>query len=106
MAQRTIVTVLDDLDQSEGASTVSFGLDGRQYEIDLAEKNAKKLEKLLAPYIQAGRRVGGRSASRATGSSGRSDLQAIRMWAQAEGYEVAERGRISADLMAAYDAAH
>lgn len=48
----------------------------------------------------------GRSG-RATGStgSGRSDLGAIRAWAQANGYQLGDRGRIAATIVAAYDAA-
>jgi len=42
MAQKTLILLQDDLDGSEAAETVSFGLDGKSYEIDLSEKNAQK----------------------------------------------------------------
>ena len=85
MAQRVQVLVTDDLDGGTADETLSFGLDGRAYEIDLNAKNAAKVRKLLASYIAAGRRVGrvprqtgfGRSAS----SSGLGNAAAVRAWA-------------------------
>lgn len=41
------------------AQTVSFGLDGKTYEIDLTEKNRAELARTIAPYVKAGRRVTG-----------------------------------------------
>jgi len=38
--------------------------------------------------------------------SNREQLQAIREWAKAEGYEVSGRGRISRAIQEAFDAAH
>jgi nucleoid-associated protein Lsr2 len=108
MSKSVSVIVTDDLDGSEKAETVSFGLDGVNYEIDLGKKNRAKLERALAPFIEAGRRAprGGRrrGASRAGGSP--ADRGAVRAWARAAGLQVSERGRISADIMAQYDAAH
>ena len=43
MAQRTTVTLLDDLDQSEADETVEFGLDGVSYEIDLSAQRGDEL---------------------------------------------------------------
>jgi hypothetical protein len=57
MAQKVVVSVLDDLDGSAEASTVKFGLDGVSYEIDLSEANAERLRALLASYVENGRRV-------------------------------------------------
>lgn len=63
----------DDLDGSDDAETISFGFGGVVYEIDLGQKNRAKLEKALAPFIEAGRRVprGGRrrAADRSSGAS-------------------------------------
>ncbi|MGX1491238.1 hypothetical protein RKD41_003497 [Streptomyces tendae] len=56
MAQKVVVTLFDDIDGSEAAETIAFGLDGKSYEIDLNEANAKKLRKALAPYVEAGRK--------------------------------------------------
>jgi hypothetical protein len=105
MSKSVSVIVTDDLDGSANAETVSFGLDGVAYEVDLAEKNRTKLEKALAPFIEAGRRVpvGGRRR-RASRSGSAIDHTAVRAWARASGLKVSERGRISADIMRQYEA--
>ena len=48
MAQQVNVKFVDDLDGSDAAGTVSFGLDGKTYEIDLSDDNAAKLRDSLA----------------------------------------------------------
>ena len=66
MAQKTIVQLIDDLDQGAAEETVSFGLDGANYEIDLSAKNAAKLRDALATYVANARRSqpAGRTAQR------------------------------------------
>jgi Lsr2 len=108
MAKTVSVVVNDDIDGSPNAETVTFGLDGVTYEIDLAKKNRAKLEREFAPYIEAGRRLS-RTRGRATGSrspSPRVDRAAVRAWANEHGLKVSERGRISAAVMERYEAAH
>lgn len=108
MSRSVSVTITDDLDGSENAETVSFGFGRVTYEVDLGKKNRARLERALAPFIEAGRRVPGsrrrRAASRPGGSS--ADRTAVRAWARAAGLKVSERGRISADIMRQYEAAH
>jgi hypothetical protein len=58
MASKATVIIEDDLDGSEADETLTFGLDGRSYEIDLSEKNAAKLRKVMAQYVAAGRPAG------------------------------------------------
>ncbi|UNX55266.1 Lsr2 family protein [Georgenia sp. TF02-10] len=116
MAQKVQVTLIDDTDGTEAVDTVSFGLDGVSYEIDLSEENAQALRDALAPYVANARRETGRRRSRtprgggAGGAGGRgrpvSDAGKIREWARANGYEVSERGRISADVREAYELAN
>ena len=43
MAQKVQVLLVDDLDGSEATETVTFGLDGLSYEIDLSSGNAGRL---------------------------------------------------------------
>ena len=57
MAQQTTVTLTDDLDGGKAAETVTFGLDGRVYEIDLSKKNAAALRKALGEFTASARRV-------------------------------------------------
>jgi hypothetical protein len=107
MAKTTVVTVTDDIDGSEGAETVTFGFDGHSYEIDLGDKNRKKFQKGLQPFIDSGRRVARQSTPRSTGSrTSRKDSSAIRAWAAGQGLAVSERGRIPGAVVAKYEAAH
>ncbi|MFI5593447.1 Lsr2 family protein [Amycolatopsis sp. NPDC051758] len=110
MAQKVLVEILDDIDGSAATETVQFGLDGVTYEIDLSDLNATALRDELARYVGAGRRIGGRKVRVATGqspttASDRERNQQIRAWANANGYEVSERGRLSSDVVSAYDQA-
>ena len=57
MATKTTVKLVDDLDGFEASESVAFSLDGASYEIDLSEKNAKKLRDALAAYVAHARRV-------------------------------------------------
>ena len=107
MAQKVHITLEDDLDGGDATETVSFGLDGRTYEIDLNDKNAKALRDALARYVGAARRSGGgrrTTAKRRTqvGTSARE----IRDWARSNGHKVPDRGRIPADVRDAFEAAH
>ncbi|MFI5585239.1 Lsr2 family protein [Amycolatopsis sp. NPDC051758] len=113
MAQRVHVEMVDDLDGSDASQTVPFSLDGVQYEIDLSEDNASALRDELARYVGAARRIGGRKVRLATGqslsgssssSTDRERNRQIREWAQANGYEVAERGRLSSEIIAGFEA--
>ncbi|HEU4329894.1 MAG TPA: Lsr2 family protein [Lapillicoccus sp.] len=110
MAQRVQIVLEDDLDGGVAAETVTFGLDGVSYEIDLSDKNAGKLRDGLATWIGHARRSGGRrSTGRRSGSSSassRRDLSAVRAWARANGHQVSDRGRVSAAVQEAYDKAH
>ena len=109
MAQKVQVLLVDDINGSEAAETVSFSLDGVSYEIDLTADNAKKLRSDLSSWVGHARRSGGRkNARRATTAGGarRGDLGAVREWARNNGHKVSDRGRISADILAAYDKAH
>src|SRR5690625_8015900 len=51
MAQKVKVLLIDDVDGTDAVETVSFGLDGVQYEIDLNEENAAKLRDDLANWV-------------------------------------------------------
>ena len=104
MAQHVNVSFVDDLDGGEAAGTVSFGLDGTTYEIDLSEQNLEKLRAVFAPYVDAGRRSGGPARRASARPSDRGENQAIREWAQAQGLSVSRRGRLSAEVRQAYGA--
>jgi nucleoid-associated protein Lsr2 len=116
MAQKVIVELVDDLDGtgSDDISTVTFGLDGAEYEIDLNEDNANRLRESLTDFVAAARRTGGRlkrgsalakAADRPTPAD-REQTRAIRDWARQNGYELADRGRIPSSVIEAFEGAN
>ena len=108
MAQKVHIVLVDDLDGSDATQTVSFGLDGTSYEIDLNDKNAAKLRDALSGYVGHARKVGAQSRRRARRSAagGGPSASEVREWARGKGMDVSERGRVSAEVRQAYDAAH
>ncbi len=109
MAQKVQVLLVDDVDGSAADETVTFALDGVTYEIDLTSERASQLRDSFAQWVGHARKVGGRTTVRQAARRGRSsgsDAQVVREWAKANGLEVSERGRISAEVRQAYDAAH
>lgn len=110
MAQKVNIVLVDDIDGSDATQTVSFGLDGTTYEIDLNDANAASLRDALATYVGHGRKVGAaprrRRGAAAPAGVGGASAKDVREWARANGHDVPERGRIPADVRSAYDAAH
>jgi len=114
MAQRVVTELIDDLDgESEAVETVTFGIDGATYEIDLTEEHAEELRTLLEGHALHGRKLSGRGAGRKAptararpAAAADTDPKAVRQWAQEQGYEVSARGRVSKALLEAYSAAH
>ena len=109
MARQTSVSLVDDPDGSSAAETVAFGLDGSSFEIDLSKKNAAALRKALAEFVEHGRRV--RPATAAPRGSRRSARTGatpadIREWAITQGIPVSLRDRVSAVVIAQYEAAN
>jgi hypothetical protein len=113
MAQKHIVQLIDDIDGGEASETVTFALDGTNYEIDLSEKNAARLREALAEFVGHGRRTtrgGARAAATAAprrsrnGRGDREQTAAIRDWARKNGFKVGEKGRIPGDVLEAYHA--
>lgn len=104
MAKKIIETITDDLDGSEGASTVTFSYGSQSYEIDLSPRNADKLDKALSQFIGAARRTGKTSAPSKAGR--KRELGPVRTWAAKNGFELNDRGRIPKEVLEAYDAAN
>ncbi|QCU77956.1 Lsr2 family protein [Citricoccus sp. SGAir0253] len=97
MAQKAEVVLIDDLDGTPARETITFGVDGRHYEIDLSAAHAKQLRQDLKAYVRAGRAIAPPAPRR--------QAAAIRQWAKQNGYEIPDRGRIHQDIVAAYNAA-
>jgi hypothetical protein len=112
VAQRVQVILEDDIDGGTAVETITFGLDGSSYEIDLSKKNAAKLRDALSPYVANARRSGRasgaakRGGGRGSARSDRNRIQAIREWARTNGHAVSDRGRIPATIVEAYEKAN
>lgn len=103
MAQKVQVVLVDDVDGGSADQTIKFAFDGASYEIDLSNVHAAEFRDAVALWIRAGRKVSGRAGARTTPNG---DTSKIRAWAKSSGFSVSERGRISAEVRAAYTAAH
>jgi hypothetical protein len=112
MAQRVNVVLVDDIDGSDAEETVSFALDGVDYEIDLSDQHAGELRNAISLYIGHARRTGGRrksgrrASTPAASDDGGASAAEIRAWARENGWDVPERGRVSAEVREAYAAAN
>jgi hypothetical protein len=108
VAKRVVHELIDDINGQPAEESLTFGLDGVQYEIDLTAKNATKFRDALAPFVAGstklgrggvvasrGRAGGGRQAAR----SDREVNQAIREWAKSKKIEVSDRGRIKQEIV-------
>jgi hypothetical protein len=107
MAQKVQTLFIDDIDGGVAEGTVRFALDGTDYEIDLSGKHSGELHDAVRKYIVHARKVGG-TARRPGARGGRMasavDTVAVRAWARANGYEIKDRGRVPAGLVAKYEA--
>ena len=107
MAKKTHIELVDDIDGSKADETIAFSIDGAHYEIDLSAENAEKIRAEIGEWAEKGTRVARKKARRASAPSSSSEENArIRQWAKDNGYEVGDRGRISAEIRRAYADAH
>ena len=118
MAQRTEVVLTCDVHEgaAEAAATVTFTVEGQSFECELCEAHLAEFRDAMEIWSSHSRPVGRGRAAQAAGRSGRASRKAtsaegpsssdIREWARAQGLEVSSRGRIPAELHAAYEAAH
>lgn len=116
MARKLQVILEDDLDGTElgeDGETVTFGLDGTNYEIDLSHSNASALRDAFGKYMQHARKAGRVSSGHSTrrsatgGTHASSETKAARKWLIEQGILSAEsRGRISQDNWDRYHQRH
>jgi hypothetical protein len=105
MAQKIQTLFIDDIDGGEAEGTVRFGLDGAEYEIDLSATHNEELRAALGTYVAHARKLGGtsrRTAARGGRKPSATDTVAVRAWARESGYDIKDRGRVPADLVAKY----
>ena len=103
-----IETLVDDIDKTSPAETIHFSVSGKDYAIDLNEEHAEELRSLQSQYeekmkhfIRVARPMG-RSGVRKPNKPSY-DAATIRIWANENGFEVSDRGRIPADILEAYE---
>lgn len=115
MAEKIIRKLIDDMEDGEvpADGTVLFGLDGKNFEIDLSKKNADTLRAFLNRYIpnsrQAGKAPRQHKVSQASVISDYNPEQrkAMRDWARKNGWpELSDRGRVPADAIEAFEKSH
>jgi hypothetical protein len=115
VATKTIVEKVCDLTGLPADETVEFGLADKAYRVDLTAHHAEALREILADYIRVAQPIGKLNVAgnghkaRSVGSkpgSNREHLAAVRAWLRQQGETVNDRGRIAADQMAKFDAAH
>jgi len=106
MAQETRILLMDDMDGTPAATTVQFGFDGTSYEIDLSETHASQFAKAMEPYLERARRVSRQRRPAPVSHRERHDQSEVRTWAREQGLKVSDRGRIPAEVLARYQAAH
>ena len=99
----------DDVDGDQPTHAVALSYRGVDYEIDLTEKDATGLDQVLALYLIHARRVTAQPTNTrrpAAASRVAQDPREVRAWAKAQGIVIADRGRVSADVMRQYREAH
>jgi len=118
MAQRTQVLLTCDVHEVhvEAVDTVVFTVEGQAFECELCEahlaefRHAMEIWSSYSRPVGRARASGGRAArsarsARPQSSDGTSTAE-VREWARAQGIPVNTRGRVPAELHAAYAAAH
>jgi len=102
--QRLEVQLEDDLTGGPADETVAFGIDGRNYEIDLNERHAADFRRQLARFIERATPARPRGSRAARTAASRERSHQIRTWAGHQGYSVADRGRLPRNIIREYDA--
>jgi Lsr2 len=89
----TKVTLLDDMDGSDNATTVEFTLNERTFEMELSPDNLAKLEAALIPFIEKARDT--TPVPRWTNARHATvDQSLVRTWASENNVEVSPKGRV------------
>jgi hypothetical protein len=99
MAIRHLTILVDDLtgEESDDIATVSFSLEGVDYEIDLTAANANKLRAALSDFIAQARQPKDRSKQSRAGRG--VEAAKVRDWAKQNSISVPARGRIPNEIM-------
>lgn len=113
MAQQIQTHCIDDITGERGAKPIEFGIDGIIYTVDLTDANAERLLSILREFKACARRTDRRYQVRQPGYQrtrreqeerrrSKEESDKIREWARRNGLKVADRGRISNDVLEKY----
>ena len=107
MARREITQIYDDLDdkplQETDVHVIRFSIDGSSYVMDVSKENCEKFRNAIVEFIDKARPE---SISARHLPNHKYNAKDVREWAQARGYEVAVRGKLSRKLIDDYLAAN
>jgi len=108
VAQRVSVTYACDYDDRaipDGQQrSLTFGLDGQEYEIDLCAKHSEKFSEVVGKFAEHARKGSIRGVKRRRRTAANRQRSAeIRAWAKTSGIEVSDRGRIPAHVLVGFE---
>jgi hypothetical protein len=108
VAQRVSVTYACDYDDKEipdgQQRSLTFGIDGQEYEIDLCAKHSERLAEAMGKFAEHARKAAMRGTRRRRRTSANRQRSAeIRAWAKRTGLDVSDRGRIPGHVLAGFE---
>jgi hypothetical protein len=112
MAQKIQTLLFDDFELRKRGKEIpadvslEFSLEGKRYSIDLTEANADKFRDRLRPYTEVATKLPAASSKPSRTVAKRQHSATIRQWAQQQGIQVSERGRIPEEVVAQYELVH
>lgn len=113
MAKRETVEWFDDLTGDpipDGTDHhVEFMVAGRFYEMDLNPASLEQLREAVRPFAEKARPLSAAenaAVRRYTAARGNYDMRKVRDWAKKKGLTIQDRGRLSKEVLDAYDKAH
>jgi Lsr2 len=111
VAQRVSVTYACDYDDKEIPAgqqrSITFGIDGQEYEIDLCARHSERLSEAVGKFAEHARKATVRRPKRRRRTTANRQRSAeIRAWAKSSGIEVSDRGRIPGHVLAGFESSH
>ena len=99
VARRTVTVFIDDMTGEEITDVrhVEFAFRGVEYRLDLSPESFVEMQEVFAPWVENATRVPKRRRAKR-------DLNDVRAWAKANGFEVSDKGRVPKKVLDAYDA--
>jgi hypothetical protein len=110
VARKVVREFIDDIDGSPAERTFTFAVEGTAYEIDLSSENIAEFKLAIGGFIESARKVKATGNSQRQRGASTTDLwerrerlNEVREWARKNGYNVSDRGRVSAEVLTAFE---